>query len=81
MRPPIDLPPANTAALRIALRPATIAASTVASSHLCGSGRLPPRSVYGNWKRRVAMPRSCSSSAMPVMNAWSIPAPAPWART
>src|SRR5687767_14662940 len=80
MRPPRDFPPASTAppALRTA---ASNAASHVSRRTRAGSGERLPRSTYGKLKRTVETPASAMARLNPAMNGWSIPAPAPCART
>ena len=77
--PPKDLPPARSGS-PVAAAVAT-AARTVAWATRGVSGRREPRSIDGNWNRRVAMPRAARPSATACMNECVIPAPAPCANT
>ncbi len=81
MRPPMDLPPANSSNPGAASAALRAAAATVAVRTVGWSGIRRRCSMYGNWYRNVATPTPANSSASFSINGWLIPAPAPCART
>src|SRR5690242_10874745 len=81
MRPPIDLPPANTRRRPARETPSANASRQASISTGGRSGARRPACMYGNSNRRVATPRRPISSAKPSMNGARMPEPAPWAST
>lgn len=79
MRPPNEWPPANSGKCGTRLWASAAAERIVASDTRCGFRPFPPRSMYGNWYRKVAMPAAASALAMRSMFSCRMPAPAPCA--
>ena len=79
--PTPSVPPAMSLDSGSRSRAAATAARTVAWHKGGESGLLSPRSMYGNWYRRVETSRSARSFASASMKGCSIPAPAPCAST
>src|SRR5439155_24788323 len=63
IRQPRDFPPATSGSPGAALAAAATDERTVASSTPGGSGRRACASTYGNWYRKVAIPRPARARA------------------
>ncbi len=64
IRPLMECPPTRSGRSLAAAWAAAAAARTVARSTACESRPPPPRSMYGNWYRKVAIPTSARRAAI-----------------
>src|SRR5919197_73659 len=81
IRPPSDLPLAQTGRPELRASAASNAARQTSRRTASGSGDLRPASMYGKLNRSVARPSPTQARANPTRNGWSMPAPAPCATT